>query len=469
MPIKTFISKFQLLFLTATLLLHLVLLINTQFALWPEMVVYPYLMNNDFQLYKDLVNPYPPTFLVFLEGFSKLFGYQTDPYKIFTWLVIILTDIIIFLLSKKIFKTTYLALTSLLFFLFLSVPLGINGLWFDLVQTPIILLAIFFTATSYAKNKRVNLNLAVILLILATLIKQQAMWLLSFCLAYIFYQEKYNLIKVTKLLIPSIIFLIVTIFSLITILIWKNIFGEFLDWVIVFPLVGSKLPGYILLPTFKQSVLVVALALTIFLAAQKNKKEKIIFGLSAVTAFLFAYPRFEYFHLITTLALIAIIFPSVLLRLKTLQKIQKFVFMLSLVFLIFFSAKQYKDQFGSSVRFFESDTLVAASFINFFLKEEKVIYIQNGPDQLYPLTNTLPPKPWADEFSWYLERSNLQQKITKGIEDNDVRVVIYKPYGDENNYALGSYRPKVIASYIESNYKELATISDTLWLKVRRD
>src|SRR3989344_6030545 len=126
------------------LLVHAVLLVNTKFTLWPEMVVYPYLLNNGFQLYKDIINPYPPAFVFFLAQFSKIFGYIPQSFQILTWLTIIIVDLLIFAFAFKITEKLLYGLLSLAFFVFFSIPFGANGLWFDLIQTPIILMSCYF-------------------------------------------------------------------------------------------------------------------------------------------------------------------------------------------------------------------------------------------------------------------------------------------------------------------------------------
>src|SRR3989304_5888505 len=170
------ITKFFTLVLI--ILLHLTLLLNTQFTLWPEMVVYPFLMNNDFSLYTDLIMPYQPAFPVFLEFFSRIFGYQPLPYQILTWFLIILTDILIFLISKKISGKISLAFSSLVFFSIISIPFGINGLWFDLVQTPFIILSCYFFYLFLKNPRNILLIYAFLLVTVAYFIKQQAIWLI---------------------------------------------------------------------------------------------------------------------------------------------------------------------------------------------------------------------------------------------------------------------------------------------------
>src|SRR3989344_3549978 len=141
MTSKTNIDKYTYYFLFFLLVLHIILLANTQFTLWPEMVVYPYLVNNGFLLYKDIFNPYPPLLTIILSQITKVLGYGVLNFQIFTWLVILFIDGIIFTLARRITKNSSYALLSVIFFTIFSIPFGVNGLWFDLVQAPFILIS----------------------------------------------------------------------------------------------------------------------------------------------------------------------------------------------------------------------------------------------------------------------------------------------------------------------------------------
>src|SRR3989338_7248091 len=163
------------------LLVHLILLLNTRFTLWPEMVVYTYLLNNGFTLYRDIINPYPPFLTGLLTVFAKIFGYQPLSYQILTWFLILIIDLIVFYISKKILKKTFLAAISLLFFAIFSLPFSINGLWFDLIQTPIILIAFyyFYKFVTSEKHNCDDLFFSFFSLTIAFFIKQQ-IFLLTF-------------------------------------------------------------------------------------------------------------------------------------------------------------------------------------------------------------------------------------------------------------------------------------------------
>lgn len=434
------------------------------------MVVYPFLMNNDFSLYTDLIMPYQPAFPVFLEFFSRIFGYQPLPYQILTWFLIILTDILIFLITKKISGKISLAFCALVFFSIISIPFGVNGLWFDLVQTPFIILSCYFFYL-YLKNpqKSVFLFYSFLFASVAFFIKQQIIWLIFAYIAVIFFTKKTgNILKLSfQLLTPLFLFLTVGIF-----LSWqKNSLENFIYWTLYFPFIkSSTLPGYISLPNVKQIIIIFALFMfflpTIF---QKRSRKNIFFIFVGFVLLLFAYPRFDYFHLIPSLSILSLLAgENIKNALSSKNSILKAVFFFSLIFLLVITIRFILKNQIYETRFFERDIYTAASFIERITDQKDLIYIQNGPDQIMPIAQRLPPKPWADEFPWYLEIPQVQERIIKGLIESNPGFIIYKPYDIGNKYKLGVYRPTEIASYIEKNYKDVIKITDTLWLRQKK-
>src|SRR3990167_1746027 len=81
---------------------HSLILSNIQFTAWPEMFSYPYLLNNGFMLYRDQALPYQPLLVLILSKIYIIFGYDINVLKIFTWGIILINDLLIFLISQKL-------------------------------------------------------------------------------------------------------------------------------------------------------------------------------------------------------------------------------------------------------------------------------------------------------------------------------------------------------------------------------
>ena len=432
------------------------------------MVVYPYLINNGFTLYKDIINPYPPFFSYSLSVFTRFFGYNPLVFQILTWATIVLIDLSVYFVTKKLFKKKIYAGTAVIFFTLVSTAFGINGLWFDLVQAPLIILSIYSFYLFLKTKKLLNLNYSLTSLTFAFFIKQQVIWLALVFVIIIFLRYKQRGFKIlANSYKPIIFFALILTFQLL--IFWqKNILSDFLYWTFYFPfMVTSHASGYISLPTIKQLLIILTLFIVFIPTVLKDQNTgKFLIGTAGVLL-VFAFPRFDYFHLIPTLGILAIVFGKNIDNLKSQKPLLKFISIFALVAITVFSARLIVRNWQKETRFFENEIYQAAKVIDLTTDKNERVYIQNGPDQVLSIAQRLPPKPWADEFPWYLENTNLQTKVTEGIETGNVRLILFKPYNDGPDFGLGSYQPKKIVEFINQNYNNLSQISESLWLKSR--
>lgn len=460
----------MLLLVPFVLFVHLVLLFNTRFTLWPEMVVYPYLLNNGFVLYKDIINPYMPTFTYALSIFARFFGYEPTPYQILAWSAIMVIDLLIFLVARRITGKISQAITATAFFIILSIPLSVNGLWFDLIQTPFVLLAVYYYWRFLKNEKSTNsLFLSVFFATFAIFIKQQALWLILWFLAIPLVSSRrkalFNTGKNPKIIVfPLVFFLLYILFFKI-----NNLLPDFLYWTIYFPyFLSSSLPGYLLFPNSRQIVIVLILFLLFIPLLFSKKQDQKFFVLTAAVLLLFAYPRFDYFHLIPALTVLSLALPKNV-ELVKISNQNLVIFGVSFILLLAFTTRYFQRNWTKEVRFFENEIFESARIIQKISPGSDPLYVQNGPDQLLPIAKKLPPKPWVDEFPWYLEKSNLQQKVYKGLRQQNPTFIVFKPYQEGDVYEIGTYKPQLIASYIEDNYTDFLKVSDALWLKKRNE
>lgn len=431
------------------------------------MVVYPYLLNNGFILYKELINPYLPTLTYVLSIFTKLFGYSPENFRTLTWIYILFIDILIFKISLLLSKNYYKSTLSLLFFVFVSMPIYINGLWFDLIQTPFIILSIYNFYQYINANNKKSVQSAFFYALVAVFIKQQAVWLIIFYLAVLGYRFRGKSIHWVKAVIPVIILFVTLYFCIAILFIGQHVQAEFFFWTIYFPFFrASYLPGYILLPTIKQFIFILFLFAPFVLVVFSNFKYK-VFVLGALSITLFAYPRFDYFHLIPSLSILSLVAGEMFFSQMKSKKVVIMCLLSSLVVLGIFSYKYFKSNWTQEIRFFETDIQSAATFLSLVTNPVDRIYMQNAPDQLYPLSKRLPPKPWVDEFPWYLELNGYQKQVVDGINSSNTKFVVFKPYEIKKEFDLGTYKSALITGYINANYYDYIKISDSLWLKVK--
>ena len=427
------------------------------------MVIYPYLVNNGYVLYKDIIVPYFPLTLFLLSIFANFFGYQPALYQILTIGIILIIELLLFTISLKMSKNFLKALITTAFFVVLAIPFGTNGLWFDLILTPLVILSIYFFYDFIKRGKKKSFTISLIFLSLSFFIKQQIAFLAGVYFVTLI-SNKFGFERRTfSIILKPLVFFLLLLLSQAFLLLKIHALKDAIFWAVFFPaILAPKVPGYLLIPTFKQAVLIVAL----FIVAKpsfEKKDIKFMIYIFAVALLIFAYPRFDYFHLVPALAALALSFDVSSFKKGSRLKIT--LMSVSLIYLLIFSARQYLNSWGKEVRFFESDIKQSAKILTKYIPPNEKVYIQNGPDQILPLSGRLPPKPWADEFPWYLEINGVQNRVIEGIENQNAKYVVFQPYLIGSQFILGSYRPKIIADYLESNYKNFTPLSRDLWLK----
>ncbi len=437
--------------------LHLLILSQFQFTAWPEMVSFPYLINHGFVIYRDMAHAYPPFLVSVLAVLYKIFGYKILVLQIFGWGFILTSDILIFLIVKKLTRKLNFALYSLIFYVFAQPILEGNMVWPDLAMVPFLLL----TFLLLSRRKYLFAGIAVGL---ACLTKQTGSLYVVLGVLYIVYSEK-NLRSVVAFLAPSIVMFVLLLFRLLT----NGALEDFLNWVIIYPSrYWTKFPGYVQLnlslrENLNLLVLFLPLSYLIFSAKRKIFVDKyfLLLFIFLICGVIGVYPRFSFFHFQPALAFLVIL--CVYLFSKTKLKIY-FLFLIPIfVLIVNFKSLELKGN-----RFWESSDLVLAKTIQNETPSGKPIYLLGLNSSLYAFSDRLPNKPWLDNFGWYLEIPGVQEKVIKGFEKNPPSVIFWlRPEGG-NWYDIGTYQPKRISDWIEKNYNMKKEIQKGVWEWVKK-
>lgn len=429
------------------LLIHLLILKSITFTAWPEMFSYPYLINNGFLIYKDFAHPYVPLLSFVLTLYYRIAGMNLNSHEYFTWGLILINDLIIFLIAGRILKKS-LALFPVLVYVFLQPVLEGNMLWFDLATTPFILGS--FLSFVCIKNEVRKLFWFGFLLSFALLIKQQTIVLVALIFLILLFSKgsrRYILYFVSGTVIPVglIVFVLIT----------QGVFREYLFWTMEFPLVWlPQFPGYSDLPAKKNILLLFLMfGLPAFYLlknfSKKNVFQRIILA-SIIATVVMAFPRFSYFHLQPAIATLVIFFTIVL---KEAKKSSIFFLMIGMLYALLLW-KDYRPFIGvETARFYDNEEQDLARFISQNTKQNDRIYFLGPHSMLYVLSDRLPPKPWIENFTWHFEIPGMQEKQIAGFE-NEQNLVIFKQAPLNGNwYDLGVYQPKKIQEYINTNFE----------------
>lgn len=397
-----------------------------QFTAWPEMLAWPYLILKGFLPYKDIAIAHDPLLVFALTMFYKLFGVGIIQLQIFTIILITLNLSLLYFVAKNIWNKR-LASISLLVYCILLFLYGGFALWFDLALVP-------FAIILFYAVKKERWLMAGIIFALGFLTKQTFVYFII-------------PILINKVDIKKFVFGVVPVFSLFTLyLLTFNLVPDYWHWAIQFGI--FYLPhaeGQVLLPTLKQ------LFVSVF-----------PFGICLFSISIFPwilagslgiYPRFELFHFQPALPFLAL---ALALSFEN-KKTKIYVILIMIFLLILFGRKIYRER-NLETRFYENDVKKVVSQLTVH-GSLSTIYVINYWDNIYALTNTVPPKPLIPYIPWYLSYdnsyqliiNNLQLKLPEGLVVNERKNL---KWGELETFIDRYYKCDILEKEVEVCFKK---------------
>ncbi len=433
-----FVNKYRFELVVLAVIFQVIILAQTRFTAWPEMLLWPYLILKGWLPYKDIAIAHTPLLITDLSIFFKFFGLGLLQLKIYTWLIILFTDGLLYFVSKKLWGIKA-ALASLLVYIPLQLFYDGNGLWFDLALAPSALLIY------YCLRKQKYLW-AGIWWGIAFLTKQTAFWFLipAFILLL-----KGNLFKGLKGFGKGAVIIFVPALLIIYFL---GIFPDFYYWTIKFGIgILPTASGQILFPTIKQLLVALFPIALLFLARLRLHKPSTTLLLWGVFGALGAYPRWDLFHFQPGLPFLAIGLALMLLSFSKIKVVEKSVLLIALALFLIIIARQTERAWGQGDRFFEQQILQASADIKNNTSKDDKIYVFNTWDDIYVLSDTLPAiRPWIPGLGWYVGLTGAQEKMTSQFAENRPGYIVIGQYEDTNSWV---YEPELLLNFIRKNYQ----------------
>ena len=448
----------KILYIIPALLLitHFFLLIYTGFTAWPEMTFWPYLILKGWLPYKDIAIAHTPILLGDLTIFFKIFGTGLMQLKIYTWILILGTDLLVYWVFKKLWDRK-VALVSLLVYVPLQLYFEGNGLWFDLALAPLALVI-------YYLLEKKNYLWAGVWWGIAFLTKQTAFWFLIPIL-YTFLRHH---VKDTPLHILRRFIIGAGIVGVISFMVLRllGIWGDFWLWAIKFGI--TKLPsssGQMHLPTARQFIIATFPFLLLTLSTIRIKKSfKILVW--AIFASLGVIPRWELFHFQPALPFLAIGLSLALINFKKLKLYELIILGVGLVLVSLPISRQLIRYWEQEDRFYEPAVLKTAQYIKENSEKNDKIYIANAWDNLYVLTDTVPAlRPWIPFLPWYIEIPGIEDVMVANLSIYPPKLIVE---GEYQGSGLGAYKPEQINGFIMDNYSEVEEFDSYLIYKPKK-
>jgi hypothetical protein len=418
------------------------------------MTLWPYLITKGWLPYRDIAIAHTPLMLGLVSIAYKIFGTGILQLKIFTWILVLGADVLIFGVAKKLWnlKTTFVVVSA---FAFWQLFFDGNGLWFDLFMGLAAIAAYYFI-------QKKNYFLAGIFWALAFLSKQTAIWfLLPIGLELV--QSAKHLIEGFKKFVQGVFLIVIPSVLIIWLL---GILPDFYNWAVKFGIfVLPRASGQVQLPGIKNLFISILPFLVFVPLIWKRNQKNITLLIWAIAGALGAYPRFEYFHLQPAVAFLAIATAQLLVGVKKPGKLIKLFIPIYLLGSIYLFAGFFMRNFREGTRFYETNVTDIVTFVNYNTNRGDTIFILNWWDNIYALTSTLPAiKPWIPQLSWYMEIPGVQEKMIADLKVNRPKLIIYNPYTE---LGLSAYIPRDLYNFITENYK-LSQRVDNLEILVQR-
>ncbi len=423
---------------------------------YPELFIYPYLTKLGLVPYKEIFDQHFPGIMFFPVNLASL-GIDTPAEMRFVqYFLVIITQILIFFVSKKLFRSGKKAIFVNLVYLIWQPFFEGYVLWIDSFSTPLILASFYFLLDKFDKKNGLSLFLSGFLIGIALLFKQVTIPIILFSIIYVwrYFKTNRSLEKYTLgLAIPGL-YLIYFVFK-------NNILNEFIYWTFTFNVttfseMGRKYPTFIELLKTSFFFGIPLLSIIYFYLHKKLKEKLLLVCLYLLGSLFFAYARFDYVHLQPALPYASILCIYIFTEIPKKKGIAlTFIFLL---FSSFFTIRQYTRLVGNEVLFYGSEERVIVDKVSQYSKKGDSIFAFATFPGIYQLTNTIPSgHVFVFQFPWFMVKA--EDSILNGIKLDPPKVVIRDKNSEVSDLNLIKYMEK-IDEHINKYYKTIDTVGN---------
>ncbi len=429
---------------------HLSVLSKLIFFPYPEFFVYPYLTNAGLKPYSQILDQHFPGLMFLPFNFDNLGMNDEIVARMWLMALVIITQLLIFFVSREIFKSEKKALVVNLLYLIWQPFFEGWVLWID-TFLPLILLPAFY---ALYKDK---IFLTGLLLGMGIVFKQVLIPLSGLVLIYLIWEiRKMRVIGRYLFGLSLPVILMVTYFFSI------GVIKDFWYWTIVFNLTtfaqyGRKGPFF---TGVARVGFAIAASCGVFFSKDKRMvKTLIIFVLGSLAAL---YARFDFVHFQPALPFVLI---ATVLGFSAIwkQKWARLILTGYLVVIVWWLSVFYSGHLSNKVMFFDEHTKAIAQKIRQYTKEGDKIFIFGAVPHLYQMTKT---KPAGDvfvfQFPWFVMVT--EERLLEGLKKDHPEIVV-----SDRTVAIEGQKitefGKGLDEYIQQNYQAVDQVGSTQILR----
>ncbi len=431
-----------------------------------EMVVFPWLVHSGLQLYKDVIITYPPGLPNILLPLYRLSGFTFDSLSNIQTGFLILTDILLFIISYKLFRSVIRAVCVILFYI-LWYPITEGYVfWFETACNPFLLVSLYFFIR-YIGNDRKSILISGLAMALVLVIKQTFLWV--YVLMVLFVIVRGILLRSKSLLKDTVYILIFPVISMIAVsvhMVLNGLFREYWYWTIIFPLTNlSHNAKFILIPTMYEirqfipayALIVISITLMIWGRYKGRKAEVCAWIMFVLGSACTVLPRWGYFHLQSSVLLLSLGTGYMYQEISsvTRSRILTGIIICMVLYtglLTYQSQKHfYLDRMPKILSYNKSESEAVRVFLSKHIGEKDFFSFENM-FLVYFIMNRKPSViPWI-QFLPAMDDADIQKTLTGVLEKKKPPYVVYQP--TIRGKTIGSDTiPDIIQSYIASHYR----------------
>ncbi len=431
-------------YLPLIIALHSFILTKLTLFPYPELFVYPYLVKNGLLPYKQIFDQHFPGILMMPVNVYD-WGLRTpESARLFLIGLVVVSHILLFLVAKKVLKNEKYAVLANIIYLVLQPLFDGHILWIDTFLVPVLLASVYFFLR-FLDEKRIYLfALSGFLMGTAIFLKQASLPVFLFLGIPVYLAR--------KSLKDLVVFAVFGIIPLTLLLFWvygKGIRQEFFYWTVKFNFevysgMGRKLPA---LKELIRIIVYLLPAIYVIVARFRKDLKTLSLGLILFASIIPAISRFEFIHLAPALPFIILF---ILLFSVSRAKFKVPILLLVALVTLVWIPVYYKGHIGSSVYFFDKDTVLSAKEVELLTKPGDSIFVFGTQPVIYPLANRLPSgRVFSISVPWNMKVA--EEKILDGLKSNPPKVVVRDSSATIDGAKVIEFASE-IESYINRNY-----------------
>lgn len=453
-------AKFLLVIIICT---HAFVLTRLIYFPYPELFIYPYLVNRGLAPYSQILDQHFPGLMFLPVNLNNLGMTTPEAARVWSMSIVIIIQVMLFFIGSKILRGKLRALSVNI--LFLAWQPFFEGwvLWIDSFL-PLLLLPAFYALYQGDRDNRRDkadkwFFCSGLFLGLGIVFKQVLIPLVIFAAIYILWKKR-NL-RVMLIFLSGLFFPIALMFIY---LVSIGVLKDFWYWTVVFNLTTFAQFGRGDGPTLAHFFRVLLVFGLPFLIIRKIKLAEVqILLIFLIGTLIGLSTRFDFVHLQPALpfALLATVFglrsQTWSGRLGGLGKLGRLgIAILYGLILVRWLVIFYQGHLGNRVISFDSTTLNIAAKIRDYTSPGEKIFVYGGQPHLYQMSATLPAgNIFVFQFPWFLKVA--EARILEGIKVDKPNIIVSDRTTTIEKAKITDFAGS-IDEYINQNYQKIDSV-----------